>query len=290
MLKLGMEEGVPIEHRMVTKSIENAQKKVEAHNFEIRKHLLEYDDVMNKQREVIYKHRQNVLKATDVTEDVLGMIEEVGEGLVDTYCPEEEYSEGWNMTGLAESVQGQFGLDVIRPDEIKDMGREALKEEIKEKLQQAYQHKVQGLIQEHGASEDLVHYVERTILLQMIDHHWKDHLWGMDQLKDGIGLRGYGQKDPLAEYKREGYDMFAGMMERIKNDTLERLFKFQLVPGERPEPEREAPRPAQLNLNRGGESASTPQQRTVQRSQEKVGRNEPCPCGSGKKYKKCHGA
>jgi preprotein translocase subunit SecA len=289
MLKLGMEEGVPIEHRMVTKSIENAQKKVEAHNFEIRKHLLEYDDVMNKQREVIYKHRQNVLKATDVTEDVLGMIEEVGEGLVDTYCPEEEYSEGWNFTGLAESVQGQFGLDVIRPDEIKDMGREALKEDIKEKLKQAYQHKVQGLIQEHGASEDLVHYVERTILLQMIDHHWKDHLWGMDQLKDGIGLRGYGQKDPLAEYKREGYDMFAGMMERIKNDTLERLFKFQLVSGERPEPEREAPRPAQLNLNRGGESASTPRQRTVQRSQEKVGRNAPCPCGSGKKYKKCHG-
>lgn len=289
MLKLGMEEGVPIEHRMVTKSIENAQKKVEAHNFEIRKHLLEYDDVMNKQREVIYKHRQNVLKATDVTEDVLGMIEEVGEGLVDTYCPEEEYSEGWNFTGLAESVQGQFGLDVIQPDEIKDLGREALKEDIKEKLQRAYQHKVQGLIQEHGASQDLVHYVERTILLQMIDHHWKDHLWGMDQLKDGIGLRGYGQKDPLAEYKREGYDMFAGMMERIKNDTLERLFKFQLVSGERPEPEREAPRPAQLNLNRGGESASTPQHRTVQRSQEKVGRNDPCPCGSGKKYKKCHG-
>ncbi|MDH5295832.1 MAG: SEC-C metal-binding domain-containing protein, partial [Nitrospirota bacterium] len=289
MLKLGMEEGVPIEHRMVSKSIENAQKKVEAHNFEIRKHLLEYDDVMNKQREVIYKHRQNVLKATDVTEDVLGMIEEVGEGLVETYCPEEQYAEEWNFTGLAESVQGQFGVDVIRPDEIKDMGREALKEEIKEKLKQAYQNKVQGLIQEHGASEDLVHYVERTILLQMIDHHWKDHLWGMDQLKDGIGLRGYGQKDPLAEYKREGYDMFAGMMERIKNDTLERLFKFQLVRGERPEPEREAPRPAQLNLNRGGESASTPQQRTVQRSQEKVGRNDPCPCGSGKKYKKCHG-
>ena len=135
-----------------------------------------------------------------------------------------------------------------------------------------------------------MHYVERTILLQMIDHHWKDHLWGMDQLKDGIGLRGYGQKDPLAEYKREGYDMFAGMMERIKNDTLERLFKFQLVRGERPEPEQEAPRPAQLNLNRGGESAATPQQRTVQRTQEKVGRNDPCPCGSGKKYKKCHGA
>ncbi|MDH3503850.1 MAG: preprotein translocase subunit SecA [Nitrospirota bacterium] len=289
MLKLGMEEGVPIEHRMVTKSIENAQKKVEGHNFEIRKHLLEYDDVMSKQREVIYKHRQNVLHATDVTEDVLGMIEEVGERFVDIYCPEEQYAEEWNVAGLVESVQGQFGVDVIQADEIKDVGREALKEEIPEKLKQAYRNKVQGLIHEHGATEDLVHYVERTILLQMIDHHWKDHLWGMDQLKDGIGLRGYGQKDPLAEYKREGYDMFAGMMERIKNDTLERLFKFQLVRGERPEPEREAPRPAQLNLNRGGESAATPQQRTVQRAEEKVGRNDPCPCGSGKKYKKCHG-
>ena len=289
MLKLGMEEGVPIEHRMVTKSIENAQKKVEGHNFEIRKHLLEYDDVMSKQREVIYKHRQNVLRATDVTEDVFGMIEEVGERFVDIYCPEEQYAEEWNIAGLVESVQGQFGVDVIQADEIKDVGRDALKEEIPEKLKQAYRNKVQALIHEHGATEDLVHYVERTILLQMIDHHWKDHLWGMDQLKDGIGLRGYGQKDPLAEYKREGYDMFAGMMERIKNDTLERLFKFQLVRGERPEPERETPRPAQLNLNRGGESAATPQQRTVQRAEEKVGRNDPCPCGSGKKYKKCHG-
>ena len=290
MLKLGMEEGVPIEHRMVTKSIENAQKKVEGHNFEIRKHLLEYDDVMNKQREVIYKHRQAVLKATDVTEDILNMIEQAGDGLVDTFCPEEQYAEQWDLKGLAEVIHGQYGVDLIHPDEMKDMGREGLKEEVTEKLKQAYQVKGQYLIQEQGATPELVHYVERTILLQMIDQHWKDHLWGMDQMKDGIGLRGYGQKDPLAEYKREGYDMFAGMMDRIKSDTLERLFKFQLVRGEQPTPEPEAPKPAQLNLNRGGETAAAPQQRTVQRVEEKVGRNEPCPCGSGKKYKKCHGA
>lgn len=290
MLKLGMEEGVPIEHKMVTKSIENAQKKVEAHNFEIRKHLLEYDDVMNKQREVIYKHRQAVLKATDVTEDILSMIEQTGEHLVDTFCPEEQYAEEWDLKGLAELIQGQYGLDLFQPDDLKDMGREGLKEELIEKLKKAYQDKTTFLIQEQGATPELVHYVERTILLQMIDQHWKDHLWGMDQMKDGIGLRGYGQKDPLAEYKREGYDMFAGMMGRIKNDTLERLFKFQLVRGERPEPEPEAPRPSQLNLNRGGETASAPPQRTVQRAEEKVGRNDPCPCGSGKKYKKCHGA
>ena len=287
MLKLGMEEGVPIEHRMVTKSIENAQKKVEGHNFEIRKHLLEYDDVMNKQREVIYKHRQNVLRATDVREEVLDMLDGIGEGLVATYCPEEQYSEEWDFDGLVESVHGQFGLEDFNVDELKDLGRDALIEDIPEKLKQAYRDKVKNLVEEHGAGEDLIHYIERTILLQMIDQQWKDHLWGMDQLKDGIGLRGYGQKDPLAEYKREGYDMFSGMMDRIKGDTLERLFKFQLVRGERPEPEVQAPRPQQMSLNRG-EAAEAPKQ-PVQRSEEKVGRNDPCPCGSGKKYKKCHG-
>ena len=287
MLKLGMEEGVPIEHRMVTKSIENAQKKVEGHNFEIRKHLLEYDDVMNKQREVIYKHRQNVLRATDVREEVLDMLDGIGEGLVSTYCPEEQYSEEWDFDGLVESVHGQFGLEDFKVDELKELGRDALIEDIPEKLKQAYRDKVKNLVEEHGAGEDLIHYIERTILLQMIDQQWKDHLWGMDQLKDGIGLRGYGQKDPLAEYKREGYDMFSGMMDRIKGDTLERLFKFQLVRGERPEPEVQAPRPQQMSLNRG-EAAEAPKQ-PVQRSEEKVGRNDPCPCGSGKKYKKCHG-
>ena len=287
MLKLGMEEGIPIEHRMVTKSIENAQKKVEGHNFEIRKHLLEYDDVMNKQREVIYKHRQNVLKATDVREEVMDMLDGIGEGLVETYCPEEQYSEEWDFAGLVESIHGQFGIETLKVDELKDLGRDALKEDLPAKLKQAYHDKVHNLVHEHGASEELIHYIERTILLQMIDQHWKDHLWGMDQLKDGIGLRGYGQKDPLAEYKREGYDMFAGMMDRIKGDTLERLFKFQLVPGERPQEEVAAPRPPQISLNRGEAAAASKQ--PVQRTEEKVGRNDPCPCGSGKKYKKCHG-
>ncbi len=286
MLKLGMEEGVPIEHRMVTKSIENAQKKVEGHNFEIRKHLLEYDDVMNKQREVIYKHRQSVLRAKDVREEVLNMLDGIGEGLVATYCPEEQYSEEWDFAGLVESVHGQFGIETFNVDELKELGREALLEDIPGKLKQAYRDKVESMVRDQGAGEDLVHYIERRILLEMIDQQWKDHLWGMDQLKDGIGLRGYGQKDPLAEYKREGYDMFAGMMDRIKGDTLERLFKVQLVPGERPEAEVEAPRPQQMSLNRG--EAAVPKQ-PVHRTEDKVGRNDPCPCGSGKKYKKCHG-
>ena len=288
MLKLGMEEGVPIEHKMVTKSIENAQKKVEAHNFEIRKHLLEYDDVMNKQREIIYQHRAMVLGSQDLREEIYDMISDVTESLVDTYCPEEQYAEQWDLPGLAEHIHGQFALDGFHYEELQDIGREALHDEVKNRIQQAYKAKIERLQQEQDANPELIHYLERMILLQMIDQHWKDHLLGMDQMRDGIGLRGYGQKDPLAEYKREGYDMFSGMMTRIKTDTLERLFKFQLVRGERPEALPEEPQTPQFTLNRGDGGASTP--KTVHRDHEKVGRNDPCPCGSGKKYKKCHGA
>ena len=288
MLKLGMEEGVPIEHNMVTKSIENAQKKVEGHNFDIRKHLLEYDDVMNKQREVIYQHRATVLSAQDLSEEIHDMISDVTESLVNTYCPEDQYAEQWDLQGLMESIHGQFGLEGYRSEELQDIGRDALHDEVKGRVQQAYKDKIERLVSEQEANPDLIHYLERMILLQMIDQHWKDHLLGMDQLRDGIGLRGYGQKDPLAEYKREGYDMFAGMMTRIQTDTLERLFKFQLVRGERPQELPEESQPQQITLNRGDGPATA--SKTVHRDHEKVGRNDPCPCGSGKKYKKCHGA
>ena len=190
MLKLGMEEGVPIEHGMVSKSIENAQKKVEGHNFEIRKHLLEYDDVMNKQREVIYQHRAAVLGAEDLSEEIQDMIADVTETLVDTYCPEEQYAEEWDLAGLAEMLHGQFALDVFRPEEFKDVGRDALRDEVKELVQKAYKDKVERLQQEQGANSELIRYLEKMLLLQMIDQHWKDHLLGMDQLRDGIGLRG----------------------------------------------------------------------------------------------------
>ena len=287
MLKLGMEEGVPIEHRMVSKSIENAQKKVEAHNFDIRKHLLEYDDVMNKQREVIYQHRAMVLGAEDLSEEILDMISEFIDEQIEMFCPEERYAEEWDLAGLCDTLRGQLGLDVVKIDELKEMGRDAIRDEIKERVQKAYQEKEERLQQEQDVQVELLRYLEKMVLLQVIDQHWKDHLLGMDQLRDGIGLRGYGQKDPLAEYKREGYDMFAGMMARIKVDALERLFKVQLVRGERPEPMRETPQLSQMTLGRGQHSEKP---KTVHRAQEKVGRNEPCPCGSGKKYKKCHGA
>jgi len=156
--------------------------------------------------------------------------------------------------------------------------------ELKERVENIFKQKEQERDQELGS--EVRQQLEKMLFLQVIDHHWKDHLLGMDQLRDGIGLRGYGQKDPLAEYKREGYDMFASMMDRIKSDTLERLFKVQIAKGERPDPVREPSRPLRITLNRGGESSPRP----VQRAHEKVGRNDPCPCGSGKKYKKCHGA
>ncbi|HWF60473.1 MAG TPA: preprotein translocase subunit SecA [Nitrospira sp.] len=292
MLKLGMEEGIPIEHGMVTRAIANAQKKVEAHNFEIRKQLLEYDDVMNKQREVIYRHRRAVLNGDNLTNDLHDMMDGSVDSSLTVYCPPDQYPEEWDVKGLTEVMQSQFGLDITQGkhdggDSLRDVGRDALQEDLRAHVRDAYTRKEQEL------SSDLMRFLEKTFMLQVIDHHWKDHLLAMDHLRDGIGLRGYGQKDPLIEYKREGFDLFADMMERIKSDTLDRLFHVQAVrhEGEQPAPPSQPiisrPQP-RLTLNRGDEPAAAPA--PVHRADNKVGRNDPCPCGSGKKYKKCHGA
>jgi len=295
MLKLGMEEGVPIEHGMVTRAIANAQKKVEAHNFEIRKQLLEYDDVMNKQREVIYRHRRAVLSGENLTADLQDMMAGVVDSSLNIYCSAEQYPEEWDIKGLIEMMHSQFGIDITRGSQaggesLRDMGRDALVEDLHAQVREAYARREQEL------GPELMRFLEKTFMLQVIDHHWKDHLLGMDHLRDGIGLRGYGQKDPLIEYKREGFDLFAGMMERIKSDTLDRLFHVQAV---RQASEWEAPTPPppppvisrpqpKLTLNRGDEPVAGPT--PAHRADDKVGRNDPCPCGSGKKYKKCHGA
>ncbi|MDH4251099.1 MAG: preprotein translocase subunit SecA, partial [Nitrospira sp.] len=291
MLKLGMEEGVPIEHGMVTRAIANAQKKVEAHNFEIRKQLLEYDDVMNKQREVIYRHRRAVLSGENLTNDLHDMMGSSVESSLSVYCPPEQYPEEWDVKGLTEVMHGQFGLDITQGkhdggDSLRDVGRDALLEDLRTQVRDAYTKKEQEL------GPDLMRFLEKTFMLQVIDHHWKDHLLGMDHLRDGIGLRGYGQKDPLIEYKREGFDLFAGMMDRVKSDTLDRLFHVQAVrhEGEQPAPPPQpiiSQPPPKLTLNRGDEPITA--QAPAQRAENKVGRNDPCPCGSGKKYKKCHG-
>ncbi len=275
MSRLGMEENVPIENRMVTKAIENAQKRVEAHNFEIRKHLLEYDDVMNKQRTEIYAFRKEILTSESLKDRIIEMIEDIVDGLLDTYCPEDQHPEYWNYKELENALFGIFGVKLKGLEEIS--GIEALRETILTELMKHYERKEQEI------GTELMRYLEKIITLQVVDSQWKDHLLAMDHLKEGIGLRGYGQKDPLVEYKKEAYDMFAEMTERIKSETLTRIFRVQVRSEE--EAEKVSHR-REMNLvyNRGDGESKKP----VKKS-KKVGRNEPCPCGSGKKYKKCCG-
>ena len=296
MDKLGMQEGEPIEHPWVTRAIETAQKRVEAHNFEIRKHLLEYDDVMNTQRKIIYGERRQLLETEDIREVIEGMLEEALDGVLDIYTSEDAYPEAWDMGGLAEAVKRQFDLHVIwSKEEIEALTRALLKDELLEKIRAAYRAK------ETQVGTDMMRYLERMILLQVVDSQWKDHLLGMDHLKEGIGLRGYGQKDPLIEYKREGFELFEGMEGRIAKEAIEYLMKVQVAV----EPERvaqaadlsELPLAPSGDGRRGRQREATPGRSlgpaaapAVAASRAKIGRNEPCPCGSGKKYKKCCGA
>jgi preprotein translocase subunit SecA len=296
MDKLGMEEGEPIEHPWVTRAIETAQKRVEAHNFEMRKHLLEYDDVMNTQRKLIYSERKQLLEGDDVREVIQGMIEEVLDETVGLYVDEEAYPENWNLAGLTEAMKRQFDVEVSWvKEEVDSLTPALLKDELLEKLQAAFQKK------EEQVGSDMMRYLERMLMLQVVDTQWKDHLLAMDHLKEGIGLRGYGQKDPLIEYKREGFEMFEAMEARIARDTVSFLMKVQVAV----EPDRmaEAGDLTDLPLSRPGDGRRRGPVGLPSRSMRpaatatllpaaraKVGRNDPCPCGSGKKYKKCCGA
>jgi preprotein translocase subunit SecA len=286
MDRLGIEEDQPIEHGLVTKAIENAQRRVEANNFEIRKHLLEYDNVMNQQREVIYSQRREVLAGEDLKDSVLEVIEEQVEGIVDLYAEEKAHPEDWDLKGLQDAAYQQFSFRWSVPSEEDGLNRERLKGLLLEKVKDAYQKKEE----EFGAAT--LRYLEKLIMLQSIDHHWKDHLLAVDQLKEGIGLRGYGQKDPRIEYQREAYQMFLEMLDRIKRDTVEKLFTIQIA-REQEVREIKAERKQTFVLSRGemaqsgGGETEEGKGVTVRREGKKVGRNDPCPCGSGKKYKKC---
>ena len=288
MDRLGIEEDQPIEHNLVTKAIENAQKRVEAHNFEIRKHLLEYDNVMNQQREVIYSQRREVLASENLRESVMEMIEEQTEGLIDLYADEKSHPEDWDLKGLADTIYQQFSFRWMPSFEGQDgLNRERLREIILQNAKDVYQKK------EEEFAEATLRYLEKVIMLQSIDHHWKDHLLAIDQLKEGIGLRGYGQKDPRIEYQKEAYQMFLEMLDRIKRDTVEKLFAIQIAK-EQEVKEMKLPRKQTFFLSRGEEAATrgggeteSGKGVTVRREGKKVGRNDPCPCGSGKKYKKC---
>jgi preprotein translocase subunit SecA len=285
MHKLGMEEGVPIESRLISKRIEAAQKAVEAQNFESRKHLLEYDDVMNKQRETIYGLRDELLKGADQQERVKEAIDRVIDWLVETFCPKDQQPDEWNVKGLQTEFWGRFGVDLRQQQLTLDPKRlDVLRDELREIVSKRYEEREQVW----GPERMRIH--ERMILLQVVDTQWKDNLLAMDHLKEGIGLRGYGQRDPLVEYKRESYTMFEDLMDRIEDETLRYLFLMR-TPDEEEAAIREyqrRKRREQQEMRMMGAGAPEKPQQVIRR--EKVGRNDPCPCGSGKKYKKCHGA
>ncbi len=279
MDRIGIEENEPIEHRLVSKAIENAQKRVEGQNFDVRKHLLDFDDVMNHQRKVIYEQRRKVLMGDDLWSDLEEMVEEiVGEDIPD-YLDEKSHPEDWNLKGLDDIIYKRFTLKLNLAEKGKDLNTQALENTIVEAAKAHLRKK------EEQFGKPLMDYLIKMIMLQSIDNHWKDHLLGMDHLKEGIGLRGYGQKDPVREYQKEGYEEFMGMTQRIKEDTIEKLCMVQVRSEEDVDEIRDQAEEDYI-LSRGDdETASAP----VRREKEKVGRNDPCPCGSGKKYKKCCG-
>jgi preprotein translocase subunit SecA len=293
MERLGMEEGVPIEHGMVTRSIERAQKQVEGRNFEARKHLLEYDDVMNKQRASVYTLRRSILEGREGKEYIINAADDIVEYLIDTHVPEDMREEP-NETELNATLYDYFGVDLHSAGiDLQAMKREEVKERLVEAVNRKYEER------ETAVTPDLMRLHEKYLLLQVIDQQWKDHLLNIDHLKEGIGLRGYGQRDPLVEYKRESFDLFQEMMERVQDRVVKYLWRMEVVI-EHEQQEQEAkterervqralppPRaPKQQLVFSGSQGAA---QETVKRKEAKVGRNDPCPCGSGKKYKKCHG-
>src|SRR5579872_1196155 len=284
MYMLGMKEGIPIESRLISKRIENAQKAVEAQNFEARKHLLEYDDVMNKQRETIYSIRRAVLEGKDQKDEILALSEELLADLVDTYCPREQHADQWNIAQLSGEILKQFGLDIkaLGIDPLQ-MDHDTLLDELINKARLRYEEK------EKLFGAQMMRWLERHIMLDIVDAQWKDHLLPLDHLKEGIGLRGYGQVDPLVEFKKEGFKLFEEMMGRIDSETVRFLYLMQPA---RPEEEakqierRQRRAQQDLQLQTGSEKAEAPKQ---VRTGAKIGRNDLCPCGSGKKYKKCCG-
>ncbi|KPJ98843.1 MAG: preprotein translocase subunit SecA [Desulfobacterales bacterium SG8_35] len=284
--KLGMDEDDPIEHNMISRAIENAQKKVEGHNFDIRKHLLEYDDVMNKQREVIYQQRRDALESKDIRPIIEELITEEMESVAVEFVAPKVLSPDWDWEGINERLQGIIGFIPEWDDaEKQDLDHGKFVDKLLHIARRAYEE------QEERIGVEGMRYLERVIFLQMVDTYWKEHLLNMDHLKEGIGLRGYGQKNPLNEYKREGFEMFANMIETVKQQTLTTLFRIKIASEEdvdREAMEKRKRQQAEMRLSRGGQEAAQTQQ-PLKREGEKIGRNDPCPCGSGRKYKKCCG-
>ncbi|MBW2367832.1 MAG: preprotein translocase subunit SecA [Deltaproteobacteria bacterium] len=282
MEKLGMEEGEPIEHGLISRAIENAQAKVEGHNFDIRKQLLEYDDVMNQQREVIYRQRREALADSSLKPVIVELIEERCDEIAWQVAGEKQLAEDWDLKELSESIYKQFNMRLGKLDEdtLDGLDSDGLSDLIREAATKAYDY------QEQAIGADRFRDIERYIMLQTVDGLWKDHLLSMDHLKEGIGLRGYGQQNPLLVYKKEGFDMFQDMIVRIKEEALGILFRIQIQESSGVDQLREQEQqPLQFSHGDAGQ-----RKKPVKRAEQKVGRNSPCPCGSGKKYKKCCGA
>lgn len=279
MDRFGMDEGEPIEHKLITRAIENAQTRVESHNFDIRKHLLEYDDVMNKQREIIYELRNKALHDPTLEDLIQEYTHHLVGDIVYNYFAEEVPHDEIDIKGFKEAIFRQFTTPLwFSPEELLQHKFEELEQLILDEVTKTYKNKEQQF------GNETLHQLEKWIYLRVLDELWKDHLLDMDHLREGIGLRGYAQQDPLREYQKEAYSLFSNMVSRLQTDFIEKLFMVQLVPKE----EMEGPRqPQQFVLSRGEES---PEKKPVVRKEKKIGRNAPCPCGSGKKYKKCCGA
>jgi preprotein translocase subunit SecA len=298
MERLGMEEGQEIQHGFITKAIETAQKRVEQHNFEIRKHLLEYDNVMNRQREVIYEERRKVLYGEDIKDYIYELMEEVVDYAIDTNLNEKMRADEWDFESFRQYLDSRFSVKTLDL-KLEEMRVPEIRNAVLERMKNIYEEKEKVL------GEKTARYLERMILLQVIDTRWKDHLYAMDGLREGIGLRAYGQRDPLIEYQHEGYDMFMDMIDRIKEETLEYLFKVKTVKEEKETQVFDFSRQKMVHeeksqfegvqISETKETASyegqLPEEKvaTYKREEPKVGRNDPCPCGSGKKYKKCCG-
>ncbi len=296
MQKLGMGEGEAIEHPWVTKAIENAQRKVEAHNFDIRKQLLQYDDVANDQRKVIYRQRDDLLHADSISDPVKDMRKDVLLSVVRAAIPLNSIDEQWDIEGLEQSLHSEFGVTLPinewleNEDELDDND---VYERILQHFEQSYDEKVGKL------GEEVTDRLEKEITLMITDRHWKEHLAAMDYLRQGIGLRGYAQKNPIQEYKRESFEMFTSMLEGINYEVVQALTRVQIKGEEQVDQlEQQQSQAAEQNLTMKHEAAAsalsanqaeeTPAQPFV-RDQPKLGRNDPCWCGSGKKFKHCHG-
>ena len=289
MERMGMEEGEPIEHRLITRAVANAQSKVEGRNFDMRKHLLEYDDVMNQQREVVYGRRREILSSSNLKNDILEMVEQAAEAIAQQFAVDETPADEWDWAALGDATFKAFNQRMeFDEEERASMTAADLAAQLHERALAHYQ------AREDNFTAPVMRQLEKFVMLQTLDALWKDHLLSMDHLKEGIGLRGYGQKNPLQEYKKEGFTLFEVTMAQFQNDVVEKAFAVQVAAQtdvQRIEEQRRQ-EPQQMVMSGGGQAAQPARRapKTVRNDQEKVGRNDPCPCGSGKKYKKCHGS